>query len=259
LSYAYQEVSIELKAAEQKSAAQRAKVEISSNELEPPKVNLSPREMERLMSRLQSIRSPANDLISAQFKTIADLPLDSSLKAKSLRSSRGWIYLKCPQLFRLLLVPPFPIEEEFTIMGDCFELSLLNKMLDTPILIVSLHAGESFLGFALSKDKFQAKELVRSMVKEKHSKGGWSQKRFEQLREEDIRCHVKIVMEKLKEFVHDYRLIAKMVVVGGDTILINQILPFIDLPVIEKRFEKFDEKRLDHLLDDVYSFTCYQL
>jgi hypothetical protein len=132
-------------------------------------------------------------------------------------------------------------------------------MLDTPLLIVSLHAGESFLGLALSKDKFQAKELIRSMVKEKHSKGGWSQKRFERLREEDIKSHIGIVIEKLKEFVNNYRLIAKMVVVGGDPILINQVLPFIDLPVIEKRFEKYDEKRLDHLLDDIYSFTCYRL
>ncbi|MDD1742701.1 MAG: hypothetical protein LUQ47_05130 [Methanotrichaceae archaeon] len=259
LSHAYQEVSIALKAAEQKSTTtQRTKVEISSNESELANIDFSPREMERLMSRLQGIKSPANDLITAQFKTTGDLP-DSSPQVKSLKSSRGWIFLKCPQLFSLLLVPPLPIEEEFTTMADSFELNLLRKMLDTPLLIVSLHAGESFLGLALNKDRFQAKEVVRSMVKEKHSKGGWSQKRFERLREEDIKGHVRNVVEKLKEFVNDYRLIAKMVVVGGDPILINKILPFIDLPVIEKRFEKFDEKRLDQLLDDVYSFTCYRL
>jgi Actinobacteria/chloroflexi VLRF1 release factor len=259
LSHAYQDVSIALKAAEQKYATQLTKVETSLNESAPASINLRPREMERLLSRLECIKSPANDLITAQSRTTVDLPADSSQLAKSLKSSRGWIFLQCPQLFSLLLNPPLPIEEDFTTIAGSFELGLLREMLDTPLLVVSLHAGESFLGLALSKDKFQAKELIRSMVKEKHSKGGWSQKRFERLREEDIKSHIGIVIEKLKEFINNYRLIAKMVVVGGDPILINQVLPFIDLPVIEKRFEKYDEKELDHLLDDIYSFACYRL
>ena len=51
----------------------------------------------------------------------------------------------------------------------------------------------------MSREGFEVKELVETQVKEKHSKGGWSQKRFERLREEDIKNHLDAVQEKLAQ------------------------------------------------------------
>ena len=62
-------------------------------------------------------------------------------------------------------------------------------MLEIPVLVISAHAGDTLIGIALSSGRFEVQEAVKSQVKEKHSKGGWSQKRFERLRDEDIRNH----------------------------------------------------------------------
>jgi hypothetical protein len=111
---------------------------------------------------------------------------------------------------------------------------------------------------ALTKNDFELQEIVESPVKEKHSKGGWSQKRFERLREEDIRNHADAVVQKLSELAGKYRSIARYAVVGGDPVLLKMILPALNLPVVERRLERHDSKRLDRLLDDVYGFTLYR-
>jgi predicted RNase H-like nuclease (RuvC/YqgF family) len=111
----------------------------------------------------------------------------------------------------------------------------------------------------MSREGFEVKELVESQVKEKHSKGGWSQKRFERLREEDIKNHVDAALEKLSVLLGKYGTIAKYAVLGGDESLIRQIAPSVSLPVIERRLEPHDEKELDLLLEEVYGFTCYRI
>ncbi|MCJ7443282.1 MAG: hypothetical protein MUO26_01910, partial [Methanotrichaceae archaeon] len=244
LSRACQDASIALKATKQKSASEQALIEPRLNESidSAQAIRLKPREMEQLISKLQGIKSPANDLITARFANNVNLPVEASKLSKSIKSSRGWIFLQCPQLFSLLIVPPLPVKEDYVCDSSSFDIDFMGAMLDTPLLIVSSHAGDSFLGFALSKDNFQAQELIRSPIKEKHSKGGWSQKRFERLREEDIKNHAEVVIERLKEFLGNYRSLAQMVVLAGDPVVINQILPFVDLPVIERRLEKHDEK-----------------
>jgi hypothetical protein len=99
---------------------------------------------------------------------------------------------------------------------------------------------------------------VESSVKEKHSKGGWSQKRFERLREEDIRNHVETVIEKISNLKIKYGAIVKFAVMAGDANLLKQISATIDLPIVERRLERHDEKQLFRLLDEIYGFTCYR-
>ena len=84
--------------------------------------------------------------------------------------------------------------------------------MNTPALIVSAHAGDTFLGVAMSRAGFEVMELVESQVKEKHSKGGWSQKRFERLREEDIKNHLDLILEKLAQLESKYGSIVKYAV-----------------------------------------------
>ena len=258
LTNAYQDTKIALKAAEQKSIESGIQIAHNKEDLEVQGVKLVPREMELLIMRLQGIKSPEDDLITAQVTTNGELPPETTILARSIKSMRGFIILQCPQIFNLLFVPPLPIKENHTSVDSNFQLDSLKEMLETPLLVISIHAGDSFLGLALSKDSFQLHETVRSQVKEKHSKGGWSQKRFERLRENDIDNHVEIVIKKLKESSDTYSSIAKLAVLGGDPLLLKQIQPVVNLPVIERRLEMHDEKRLDMLLDDVYSFKCYR-
>jgi len=162
-------------------------------------------------------------------------------------------------LFTLQLIPPFPIQESYTREGSAFILDPLEEMMDTPVLVVSAHAGETFLGVALSQEGFLAEELVESSVMGKHSKGGWSQKRFERLREEDIKSHVDLAAEKLDGLMGKYKSLLKYAVLSGEDNLIRQIAPGIDLPVVEIRLERHDGRKTKALLEEVYGFTCYRI
>ncbi len=264
LTSAYQEANVALKAAEQRTASAQAKPEAEKcEEPKPEGTKLSPREFERLIKRLLILRSPEDDLLTAYISNHAAMPSGLPPEAEkligALGSGRGWAVLHCPQLFTLILKPPFSLTESTLSVGGVFQLEPLREMMETPVLVISAHAGDTFLGISLNKEGFEAEELVESQVKEKHSKGGWSQKRFERLREEDIKNHIEGVMERLAELKRKYGSVVKLAVLGGDQSILKQIAPAVGLPVVERRLERHDEKRLDKLRDEVYGFTCYRV
>ncbi|MDD2756181.1 MAG: Vms1/Ankzf1 family peptidyl-tRNA hydrolase, partial [Methanothrix sp.] len=197
LTSANQQANLALKAAEQRAAAispapALAQSAADASDGQKPKGRiLSLREMDLLIERLKACRSPKDDLlVSCYPETVSeDVGFARQIRtaASAIKSKRGGIILHSPLLFTLLLVPPFPIQESLTREGSAFALDPLEEMMDTPVLIISAHAGETFLGVALSHEGFEVEEMVESSVIGKHSKGGWSQKRFERLREEEIK------------------------------------------------------------------------
>ncbi|HSD59122.1 MAG TPA: Vms1/Ankzf1 family peptidyl-tRNA hydrolase [Methanotrichaceae archaeon] len=276
LTSAYQEANVALKAAEQRTASVEARLEPEKAVGQKPQgTKLTPREFERLIKKLSMLHSPEEDLLTAYAgisKALPSLPsLPSGLPNEAekligtIGSDRGLAVLHFPQLFTLVLKPPLPMTsmtESSLSVGGSFQLDPLKELMDTSVLVISAHAGDTFLGVSLNslnKEGFEAEELVKSQVKEKHSKGGWSQKRFERLREEDIKKHVEDVIEKLAEMKRKYGSVAKFAVLGGDPTLLKLIAPAVGLPVVERRLERHDEKRLDRLRDEVYGFTCYRL
>ena len=236
----------------------------AKEELKTARTKLSPREMDRLIKRLKTCHSPEDDLLVA---TNADgvqgyrglLSEEEEKAVLAIKSNHRLIVLKYPQLFTLLLVSPFPISESTFIIGNTFQLDCLQEMMETPVLVVSAHAGDTFLGIAYSNEDFEVKEFVESQVKEKHSKGGWSQKRFERLREEDIKNHVDAVLLKLALLIEKYRSVVRFAICGGDETLLKQIIPAIGLPVIGRRLERHNEKAINLVLEEVYGFTCYRI
>ena len=266
LTSANQEANLALKAMEQKAAAVSLSpaVESDSGEEKLPKSwKPSKRELDMLLQRLKACSSPKDDLLVASFPgpvpEEVSLPLQAKKAALAIKSPRGKIILYYPQLFALLLIPPFPIQESASWEGSTFQLDLFQEEAETPVLVVSAHAGETFMGVAMSREGFEVLEFVESQVKEKHSKGGWSQKRFERLREEDIKNHVDAVQEKLSMLLAKYGTIVKYAILSGDESLTRQIKPSIGLPIVERRLETHDEKQLDSLLEEVYGFTCYRI
>ena len=268
LTSANQEANLALKAAEQKAAAAlsaplQAAIEKCEAEQKPKAKKLSLREMDMLMERLRVCRSPRDDLLVAYcpgpVSEDAALPLQIKKAAATIKSQRGEIILHSPHLFSLLFIPPFPVQESLSREGGAFALDLVGEMMDTPVLVVSAHAGETFLGVALSREGFEAEEMVESQVMGKHSKGGWSQKRFERLREEDIKSHVDLASQKLAELMGKYKTLLKYAVLSGEESLIRQIAPAINLPVVERRLERHDDRKTKELLEEVYGFTCYRI
>lgn len=267
LASANQEANLALKAMEQRAALKsvpsgdierKEPITRSSEAWKPGK-----REFDILIERLKAVRSPREDLLVAAFTD--SVPEDAALppqireSAMAVKSRRGRIIIYSPQLFALQLIPPFPIKERASWEGSAFQLGLIEEMLYTPVLVVSVHAGSSLLGVALSAGAFEIKELVESQVKEKHSKGGWSQKRFERLREEDIKNHIDAVVDGLARMEASYGSIANYAVLGGEESLVRQIKSSIHLPLVERKLEKHDEKDIDSLLEEVYGFLCYRI
>jgi hypothetical protein len=269
LSAAIQEANLALKAEEQRGTAraspassQAARGE-SPEEHKPRARRLGLRDMDSLLERLQAVRSPREDLITACYIGASPesglLPEPLAKAASAINSQRGGIILHCPQLFSLLLIPPFPIKESHSHEGADFSLDTIREMMEEPVLLVSAHAGDTFLGVSLSRDKFEAEELVQSSVMGKHSKGGWSQKRFERLREEDVKAHVDLVTEKLEAMLGRYRPLLHYAVLSGEESLVRQIASFIDLPLVERKLSRIDSKETILLLDQVYGFVCYRM
>jgi len=270
LSAAIQEANIALKAAEQRAAAARASPSPAAEamseqpeEQKPRAIKLATREMDSLLERLHAIRSPREDLLAVYYP--GPLPEDALLPeplkkaASAVKSRRGGIILHSPQLFSLLLIPPFPLKDSNSHEGAAFYLQPIREMMDTPVLVVSAHAGDTFLGVSLSRDKFEAEELVESSVMGRHSKGGWSQKRFERLREEDVKVHIDLVREKLEAMMVRYKPLLNYVLLSGEEGLIRQIASFIDLPMVERALPRIDSRETDLLLDEVYGFVCYRI
>jgi len=266
LTSANQEANLALKAMEQKVAAVSLSpvTEAESGEEKLPRLwKPSRRELDMLLQRLKACSSPKDDLLVTCFPgpvpEDVSLPQQAKKAALAVKSQRGKIILYYPQLFMLLLIPPFPIQESASWEGSTFQLDQVLEAAETPVLVVSAHAGDTFMGVAMSQEGFEVLEFVESQVKEKHSKGGWSQKRFERLREEDIKNHVDAVQEKLSMLLAKYGTIVKYAILSGDESLTRQIKPSICLPIVERRLETHDEKQLDSLLEEVYGFTCYRI
>jgi hypothetical protein len=269
LSSANQEANLALKAAEQRAttisqAPAPAQSAADASVGQKPKGKLlSLREMDLLRERLKACRSPKDDLLVAYYPgpvpEDGGLPQQIKKAASAVKSQRGGIILHSPQLFTLQLIPPFPIQESYTREGSAFALDPLEDMMDTPVLVVSAHAGETFLGVALSRDGFEVEEIVESSVMGKHSKGGWSQKRFERLREEEIKSHADLAAERLAALMDKYKTLLKYAVLSGDESLIRQIAPSIDLPQVERTLARREERKTKELLEEVYGFTCYRI
>ncbi|MDD2614275.1 MAG: Vms1/Ankzf1 family peptidyl-tRNA hydrolase [Methanosarcina sp.] len=221
---------------------------------------LSPQAVQAYLSKLKSFHASAGDLLTVYLPP--DTRLSGVLSEKVLElvgeETRTLLDRLDPEtglvlfydLHRMVceaIAPPIPINSPAWQLGHSFEVSLLEENLskDYRMLVLVLHAGESFIGFAPDGRVFEIDELIRSSVKEKHSKGGFSQRRFERLREEDIAHHMDKVVEALDKVLEENKFI-DYVFLSGDFQLIGEVrkrLP-LNLEIIEKpsdiRVEKTD-------------------
>jgi peptide subunit release factor 1 (eRF1) len=238
--------------------------------------NLSPSAVQAYLSKLSSFHSSADDLLTVYLPCGTSLSSVLSEKVLDLIEEKTFTLLERldPEtglaLFYDLhhmiceaVVPPIPIMLPSWQLGDNFETSFLKESLskDYRMLVLILHAGESFIGFAPDARIFDTRELIRSSVKEKHSKGGFSQRRFERLREEDIAHHMGKVFEALDKVLEENSHI-DFIIMSGDSQLIKEIqrrLP-LNLEIIEKPSDiKVEKTSGEDILRTVLSSRRYLL
>ena len=211
---------------------------------------LSQQAVQAYLSKLKSFHAPSDDLLTAYLppgtslssvlseKVLERVEEETRTLLDRLDSETGLVFFY--DLHRMVceaIAPPVPITSSDWQLGHNFKASLLEEILskDYRLLVLVLHAGESFIGFTPDAEIFDTEELIRSSVKEKHSKGGFSQRRFERLREEDIAHHMDKVIEALDKVLEENRSI-DFVFLSGDFQLIGEIrkrLP-LNLEIIEK-------------------------
>ncbi len=88
----------------------------------------------------------------------------------------------------------------------------------------------------------------------KHSKGGWSQKRFQRLVEEDLKHHADKVSEDLDMILGKHRDI-HYIISGGESKLIRMILVGYDYPVIMKSMDP--TRNAEQVLHEVMAVRVY--
>lgn len=237
---------------------------------------LSLQAIQAYLSKLKSFHAPADDLLTAYLpsgtrlsgviseKVLERVEEENLTLLDRLETETGLVlFYDIHRMICEAIAPPFPVTSSSWQLGDSFEVSLLEEILnkDYRMLVLVLHAGESFIGFAPDARVFDTEELIRSSVKEKHSKGGFSQRRFERLREEDIAHHMDKVIEALDRVLEENKLI-DCVILSGDFQLIGEIrkrLPF-NLEIIEKPSDiRVEKSGGEEILRTVLSSRRYLL
>ena len=227
-----------------------------------------------LLFQIGSLRSRKDDLFTAYLRPeeeVSDLDrfeLDKSVKYMMARieSPTGIVLfydMKRGSMAPQIVAPPFMIPESQWKRDYTFDTTQLQELLDTNrvICIVLAHAGETFIGIS-NRERIIEYKIVRSSVKEKHTKGGMSQRRFERLRDEDIRHHGEKARSAFETLVAGYKSELEMVVASGEHNLIKMITQDNDFPLLLRSIDPkvvLERQNIDKIRVLVWSLRWYVL
>ncbi len=228
--------------------------------------NLSKNRLDDILFLLGTIQSRTATLISiylAGDENLDNIPSDIKAHIESservliekIESNTGRvIFYDTDRIIKLVLLPVFPIMASEYSLRRSFDLEPLKKTLSSDkILVINAHAGETFIGI-IENDSFVEHDIIRSSVMGKHSKGGWSQKRFQSLVEEDIKHHADKVRTALHPMIGKHGDI-QHVIAGGESKLIKMMIEGYDLPLIFKSLEAVSAPQ--QVLREVMSVRMY--
>jgi hypothetical protein len=238
--------------------------------------NISRQAMNRYLFQISSIRAMENSLITVYLKSGESLShldnsndLIDSLGLKNIsfidkmESSTGiLVFYDTNQMIQEAVVPFLPLESSSWKLENSFDTAPLQNLIEKEVnlLILLIHAGESFIGITGSPDSFTSHQIVRSSVKGKHTKGGWSQRRFEKLRDEDIQHHLEKVSGALHSMVKESSIEIDFIVAVGDSRLVFETLKDFNYPVIERNLDvSVDKKNVDKILKEIWSSKRYEI
>jgi predicted RNase H-like nuclease (RuvC/YqgF family) len=210
------------------------------------------------ISTLATVYLEKNKVLGDVAKETVSLFDSSTLQLiEKIESSTGKIILyDTNRIINLVIIPVFPILKSEFFISTQFNLEPLKKNLEyEKILVVNTHAGETIIGI-VEADNFVEHEIIRSSVMGKHKQGGWSQKRFQSLVEEDVKHHANKVRSALDTMLSKHKDI-QYVLVGGEGKLIKMIMERYDFPLVMKSMDTISNGNVDQVLRDVLAVRCY--
>ncbi len=217
--------------------------------------------IDRMQSRMSTLITVYIEN-QAAFKSVigeaVDLFHSSSVSLiEKIDSSTGKIiFYDTNRVLGLMIIPVFPVKFSEYALGKRFNTEPFRESLEYgKILVLDAHAGETLLGI-VEAGVFLEHEMVRSSVMGKHKQGGWSQKRFQTLIEEDVRHHADKVRTMLDSMFTRHNDI-HFVVAGGDGNLIRMIMEGHEYPLIMKSIDALSKGNVDQVLRDILTVRLY--
>lgn len=206
LSTEKQEAQKELKKLRQKiEADEQEKAEEPVETGKSSFKNLKIEEAKEVISKLSTVESDTDDMVTVyseeKISEIDDFRgLKNTLNSDQISSidySSPYIAFLDDNLFRTVLrTRPFFRSE--WILSDSFRIERLSGFIEEEKTWVVVSAGESKVIEEQDGEIIQT-EKVKNRVDHKHTQGGYSQKRFERKREEQIEEHLDKLREKIPE------------------------------------------------------------
>lgn len=228
--------------------------------------NLSRNRINEIIFSLSDFQSKISTLITVYLEknaVLGDVAQDtvnlfesSALNLiEKIESSTGKIiFYDTNRIINLVIIPVLPILRSESVIDRKFDLEPLKKNLEyDKLLVVNAHAGETIIGI-VEVDNFVEHDIVRSSVMGKHKQGGWSQKRFQSLVEEDVKHHADKVRAVLDPMLLKHKDI-QYIIAGGESKLIKMILEGYDFPLVIKSMDTISN--VDQALKDALAMRCY--
>ncbi len=205
---------------------------------------------------LLTVRIAAREsLYSVKYHDMLTERIDSETLslAEKIDTSTGFVLFYSPDhIVNEIIVPPLPLTKSSWNSDDCFETQVLSDLLnsDAGICVLVVHAGESFVGFSFDSEKFDSSRIIKTNVKAKHGKGGFSQRRFERLRDEDIAHHIDNVTPALKGILDEFESNIDYLIIAGDLQLAKEIMKDVQTDV-EQVFSSSDIRIEKHNISNI--------
>ena len=210
--------------------------------------SLTKHKLDEILFILDSLQSKTSTMITiylARDETLKNITQETDLQIdnqstsliEKIESSTGKaIFYDANGIIRIVIIPFLPVLRSEYEAGRQFNLEPLKKSLEfDKILVFNAHAGETFAGI-VEANTIVEHDVIRSSVMGKHKQGGWSQKRFQSLVEEDVRHHADKVRAALSVMIEKNRDI-QYIIAGGEAKLIKIIVEGYDYPLIIKSMD----------------------
>ncbi|MCD4844389.1 MAG: hypothetical protein K8R25_07885 [Methanosarcinales archaeon] len=237
---------------------------------------ISKQSINKYLSRINSFKSEDRGLITITLKNqeslsnqknsnelLRYLDKDTVSLIDKIDSPTGLvIFYDTDRMVQEILAPYLPVDSSDWQINTGFDIGLPQSLIEQKVTlcIVLAHAGESFIGITQDSNTFLFHSIIRSSVKGKHTKGGWSQRRFEKLRTEDIRHHVEKVGSALKTMITDADNKIDYIIAGGDFKLVSMMLKDFEYSLVKRSFDtSVDKKNIDRILQEVWSCKRYEI
>lgn len=214
-----------------------------------------------LLDELESLQSEKASLVTHYLEEPDEVGDDEVLRVlRNIDSPTGYMYVKNQfKTLNCVLVPPFLVEHEF-FREKGLRLEKIRNILESKpeVYFVSIHAGESVAGL-LEGNNFSSFDLIKGDVKSKHSKGGFSQGRFERRRDEQIQKHLEEVAEHVETTLGE----VDYLVLDGNKRLKSELIERLSVsaPLIERNLDigKVSKEEKEKYAEKIWGSWLYIL